>query len=63
MDVADGQLDDEAAVAVITAAVMEILSKRKSGQNPVPQDPSGWRFSGRWWNEPITLGRSRPTLR
>ena len=25
--------------------------------------PSPWRFSGRWWNKPVPLSRTRPWAR
>jgi hypothetical protein len=35
---------------------------------PAPADESNpvhnsWRFSGRWWNKPVPLGRDRPRAR
>ncbi len=63
MDFADEQLSDNEAVAIISAAVREILSRKGSTEAKIPQDLSAWRFSGRWWNHPVPIGRSRPTLR
>ncbi len=63
MDLADEQLSDNEAVAIISAAVREVLSRRSSTEAKVPQDLPAWRFSGRWWNQPVPIGRSRPTLR
>ena len=62
LEFADGLPDDEEAVAIITAAVREILSRRRSLQTQVAQDELAWRFSGRWWNQPVATGRKRPTL-
>ncbi len=62
LEFADGLPDDEEAVAIITAAVREILSRRGSLQTQVAQDELAWRFSGRWWNQPVATGRKRPTL-
>ncbi|MDA8080793.1 MAG: hypothetical protein M0Z96_04165 [Actinomycetota bacterium] len=62
LEFADGLPDDEEAAAIISVAVREILSRRKSIKNQVAQDELAWRFSGRWWNQPVAVGRKRPTL-
>ncbi len=61
LEFTEGELDDEEAVAIISAAVREILSRRRTLQTQVAQDELAWRFSGRWWNEPVATGRKRPT--
>jgi len=50
---------DEEAAAI--AAALEVLWP--SGGTGGPTDPrrgSVWRFSGRWWSQPIPLRRARP---
>jgi hypothetical protein len=50
---------DEEAAAI--AAALEVLWPRTGG--PGGNDPrrgSVWRFSGRWWSQPIPLRRARP---
>ncbi len=52
--------DEETVAAVVSAAVIEILSRRRVVETKVAQDSVAWRFSGRWWNQPIAIGRRRP---
>ena len=50
---------DEEAAAI--AAALEVLWPRAG--DPGGTDPrrgSVWRFSGRWWSQPIPLRRARP---
>lgn len=48
-------------VAAIVAAVMNsVMSNSRSTVSPLSQDDSTWRFSGRWWNSPVTA-RNRPS--
>jgi hypothetical protein len=51
---------DPAVLAAIAMAVEKVW--------PRPPDApewrrgnDGWRFSGRWWNQPVSLRRERPT--
>ncbi|TAN29668.1 MAG: hypothetical protein EPN30_01960 [Actinomycetota bacterium] len=62
MEFTEAELSDDEAVALIAAAMKEILARRGSAVAEIPQDTSAWRFSGRWWNQPIPIGRYRPTV-
>jgi hypothetical protein len=50
------------ALAAITAAAQLLWPQPAvpDAQNPVHD---AWRFSGRWWAQPITMRRSRPWAR
>ena len=48
---------DEEAAAI--AAALEVLWPR-GGTTTDPRRASVWRFSGRWWSQPIPLRRARP---
>jgi hypothetical protein len=48
--------DDE--LAAILAAI-EVSWPRPSAP-PVEDEPSRWRFSGRWWSRPLPVRRDRP---
>jgi len=53
---------DAAVLAAIAAAV------QLSWPRPAPADERDpvhepWRFSGRWWHEPVPLRRGRPRAR
>ena len=45
--------------AVAIAAAIEVAWPRPAGAEP-NTDPPRWRFSGRWWTQPIPLRRNRP---
>jgi hypothetical protein len=52
-----------AVLAAIVAAVEEAWPR------PAPRDadaartrPAAWRFSGRWWNQPVATRRQRPLV-
>lgn len=49
--------DEEAAA--IAAALLMVLSAGGDDEEPASTDPR-WRFSGRWWNRPMPMGRPRP---
>lgn len=49
--------DEEAAA--IAAALVVTLSGGGDDEEAAPADPR-WRFSGRWWNRPMPMGRPRP---
>lgn len=52
--------DDEAAAI---AAAIEVLWPRQAGETErEPRRGSAWRFSGRWWSQPIPLRRARPWM-
>jgi len=56
--------DDEAwrnyRRAAIVAAVEVAWPKPVVLTTPVTQEPSRWRFAGRWWSKPIPVRRDRP---
>ena len=45
-------------VAAIVAAI-EVAWPRRSTVLAA-DEPSRWRFSGRWWSKPVPLRRNRP---
>jgi len=45
-------------VAAIVAAVEVAWPRRATVL--AADEPSRWRFSGRWWSKPVPLRRSRP---
>lgn len=48
---------DEEAVAI--AAAVEVAWPRVGSQTPNDR-PNRWRFSGRWWSQPVPMRRNRP---
>ena len=48
---------DEEAAAIVAA--VELAWPRPVVTEP-QQRPPRWRFSGRWWSQPIPLRRARP---
>jgi hypothetical protein len=50
--------DDEAAA--IVAAVDALWPRQAASAADDVRRPSVWRFSGRWWSQPIPLRRPRP---
>lgn len=56
MDIQPVPTDEEAAAI---AAAVEVAWPRPAAE--APTDRVGrWRFSGRWWSQPIPLRRNRP---
>jgi hypothetical protein len=54
---ADATEEEAAAIA----AAVEALWPKPMVAGPVAERPAGgWRFSGRWWSQPIPLRRARP---
>jgi|APDOM4702015248_1054824.scaffolds.fasta_scaffold460566_2 hypothetical protein len=49
----------EEEAAAIAAALLTVLSGGGDDDEPASADPR-WRFSGRWWNRPLAMGRPRP---
>jgi hypothetical protein len=50
---------DEEAAAIVGA--LEVLWPRATGPSAGDgRRGSVWRFSGRWWSQPIPLRRARP---
>lgn len=52
---------DEEAAAIV-AAIDVLWPKAASGNAAVTRRPPVWRFSGRWWSQPIPLRRARPWM-
>jgi hypothetical protein len=50
---------DEEAAAIV-AAVELLWPQAASGSPTESRRGSVWRFSGRWWSQPIPLRRARP---
>jgi hypothetical protein len=50
----------EEEVAAITAAIEALWPRPVAGPVNDNRRPSVWRFSGRWWSQPIPLRRPRP---
>jgi len=50
--------DDE--VVAIAAALDALWPRPGVGAPPANGRPSVWKFSGRWWSQPIPLRRARP---
>jgi hypothetical protein len=50
----------EDEVAAIVAAMEELWPRAIVEQPDDVRRPSVWRFSGRWWSQPIPLRRPRP---
>jgi len=51
----------------VLAAIMAAVDEAWPRPGPVADDvgrsrPTTWRFSGRWWAQPIATGRRRPRL-
>ena len=58
MDVTPAATDEEAAAI---AAAVEVLWPRPAVAGGAADRRSGvWKFSGRWWSQPIPLRRARP---
>jgi hypothetical protein len=56
-DVRPTPTEDEAAAIV---AGVELLWPRRADDDAVTRRQSAWKFSGRWWTQPIPLRRARP---
>jgi len=54
---------EPAVLAAIMAAVEEAWPRPPHPAETEAQDPSAWRFSGRWWSKPTALRRDRPWAR
>jgi len=50
---------DPAVVAAIALA-LEAVWPRPAAAPQRRGGTGGWRFSGRWWNQPVPLRRERP---
>jgi hypothetical protein len=51
---------EEEAAAIVAA--FEALWPRPASPEVSERRPGAWRFSGRWWSQPIPLRRPRPWL-
>lgn len=52
------QATDEEVAAIIAA--VEAVWPRPAAGPPLVEEPSRWRFSGRWWVKPLPIRRERP---
>jgi hypothetical protein len=51
----------EPAVLAAIALAVEKVWPRAPDTPQWRRGNDGWRFSGRWWNQPVSLRRERPT--
>jgi hypothetical protein len=52
---------DEEEIAAIVAALQLTWPEAGDGTEAMTDDePTRWRFSGRWWTKPAPLRRDRP---
>jgi hypothetical protein len=49
---------EEEAAAI--AAAVDLLWPGATDDDPTRRPQSAWKFSGRWWTQPIPLRRARP---
>jgi hypothetical protein len=51
-----------AIVAAVQTVVIPALTQPAPAgpARPVDDEPSRWRFAGRWWSKPVPLQRNRP---
>lgn len=49
---------DEEAAAIVAA--IDALWPHAAAAAESPRRQSAWKFSGRWWTQPIPLRRARP---
>jgi len=57
MEIVPAATDEEAAAI---AAAIEALWPRPVVASVPDRAPGVWKFSGRWWSQPIPLRRARP---
>jgi hypothetical protein len=53
---------DPAVLAAIVAAVEEAWPRPVPVEADTRARPAAWRFSGRWWNQPVATRRQRPLI-
>jgi len=58
MDITPAATDEEAAA--IAAAVEALWPRPTVTVGGADRPPAVWKFSGRWWSQPIPLRRARP---
>jgi hypothetical protein len=56
-DVSPAPTDEEAAAIV---AAVELLWPKPAADDWSSRRQTAWKFSGRWWSQPIPLRRARP---
>jgi hypothetical protein len=49
-------------LAAIAAAAELLWTRPAAAEEPKPEH-DGWRFSGRWWAQPVAMRRARPWAR
>jgi hypothetical protein len=57
MEISPAATEEEAAAI---AVAIDALWPRPIGPGGPAERPSVWKFSGRWWSQPIPLRRARP---
>lgn len=55
----DAEATEEEAAA-IAAAVEALWPRPTVAERVTERQPGVWKFSGRWWSQPIPLRRARP---
>jgi hypothetical protein len=50
----------DAELVAIVAAIEQLWPRADVGLADEARRPSVWRFSGRWWSQPVPLRRPRP---
>jgi hypothetical protein len=58
METSPAATDEEAAA--IAAAVEALWPRPMIATSGADGRPNVWKFSGRWWSQPIPLRRARP---
>lgn len=51
---------DEEAAAIVAAIELASPHMTESVAATAEDEPSRWRFSGRWWTKPVPSRRDRP---
>jgi hypothetical protein len=49
-------------LAAIVAAVEESWPRPRPVDDDVRTKRPAWRFSGRWWTQPVAMSRRRPVV-
>ncbi len=52
--------EPDPAVLAVIAASLDATRPRTVVVEEAAPEPSAWRFSGRWWAQPLAMRRSRP---
>ena len=60
MDAAISPAATEEEAVAIAAAVEALWPKPTVAARSPDRSPAVWKFSGRWWSQPIPLRRARP---